>query len=89
MALPQPQAFPHIVRVPGVVGGEPVIRGTRISVRSIVMYLRIYGDVNRIHQALPHVSVSLIREALEFYDANRAEIDHYIALDEAEDRLHE
>ena len=31
---------PHIVRVPGVCGGEPIIENTRIGVRLIVGYYK-------------------------------------------------
>lgn len=33
-----PAGYPHIVRVPGVCGGEAVIEGTRIAVWHIVGY---------------------------------------------------
>jgi uncharacterized protein (DUF433 family) len=85
MAMPQPRVFPHIVRVPGVVGGEPTIKGTRVSVQAIVEYYRMYKDIERIHKALPHVSTAMIKEALAYYEANGEEIDGYIAEDAAED----
>ncbi len=85
MTMSRRTTFPHIVRVPGVVGGEPVIKGTRVSVRSIVLYFRAYRDIDRIRQAVPHISADAIKEALAYYEAHREEIDRYIAEDEAED----
>jgi uncharacterized protein (DUF433 family) len=85
MTTPRAATFPRIVRVPGVVGGEPVIKGTRVSVAAVVQYHRMYRDVERIREALPHLGREAIEEALAFYDAHRAEIDRSIALDEAED----
>lgn len=84
MTTSKPAAFPRIVRTPGVVGGEPTIKGSRISVAAIVQYYRLYRDVDRIREALPHLSTTSIKEALAFYEAHRAEIDRYIALDEDE-----
>jgi uncharacterized protein (DUF433 family) len=85
MAMPQPHAFPHIVRVPGVIGGEPTIQGTRISVRSVVEYYRIYGDVKELCRAWPHVRRSDIEEALAYYQVNKDEIERYIAENNADD----
>ena len=87
MTTSRPPTFPRIVRVPGVVGGEPVIKGTRVSVAAIVQYYRIYQDVARIRQAIPHLSTTAIEEALAFYGAHPEEIDRLIALDEAEDEV--
>lgn len=77
--------FPGITRVPGVVGGEPTIKGTRVSVAAIVQYHRLHGSVERIQEAIPHLSTAAVEEALAFYEAHRAEVDHLIALDEADD----
>lgn len=85
MATTRSATFPRIVRVPGVVGGEPVIKGTRVSVAAIVQYYRMYHDIERIREAIPHLSTAAIEEALAFYQVHREEIDRYIALDEAED----
>jgi uncharacterized protein (DUF433 family) len=41
MAVAIKTEHPHIVRVPGVIGGEPVIAGTRISVASVARYLQV------------------------------------------------
>lgn len=71
--------FPLIARYPGVVGGEPVIVDTRVSVRAIVEYDRLYNDVKRTLQAVPHITPEQIQQALEYYAAHTAEIDEYIA----------
>lgn len=79
MATPRITTFPHIVRVPGVVGGEPVIAGTRVPVRSVVLYFRIYGSMDELHLTFPHVPVAELEEALAYYDAHQEEIEQYIA----------
>ena len=54
---------PHVTQVDGVVGGKPVITGTRTPVRSIAAY----------HP--PHLSLAQIYDALSFYYDHQAELD--------------
>jgi uncharacterized protein (DUF433 family) len=75
--------FPRSVRDPAIVGGEPVIEGTRVPVRSLVIIYRLYGDEARVLKAFPHVSRAAVEEALAYYEANREEIDRDIAENEA------
>jgi uncharacterized protein (DUF433 family) len=75
--------FPHSVRDPTIVGGEPVIDGTRVPVRSIVIVYQLYGDKARVLKAFPHASPADVEEALAYYEANREEIDRDIAENEA------
>ena len=77
-AMPRPNTFRHIVRTPGICGGEPRVDGTRVPVRCIVIAFRQADDLLAVHRAYPGVSVSGIKEALAFYETNRGEIDHYI-----------
>ena len=64
MAMPQPASFSRIVRVPGIVGGEPTILGTRIAVRHVVVYYQLYQDVDEILRAYPHLTRDDVAEAL-------------------------
>jgi uncharacterized protein (DUF433 family) len=67
-----------IVRNPRVQGGEPVIRGTRVPVRSIVIASEEYaGNLARIAHSFS-VDVEAVRAALVYYDQYRAEIDRII-----------
>jgi uncharacterized protein (DUF433 family) len=75
----RPTTFSHITRVPGVVGGEPVVKGTRVPVRSIVIIHRLYGSIDRVLAAFPRVSRTAAEEALAYYDEHRDEIDRWIA----------
>ncbi|HLH22401.1 MAG TPA: DUF433 domain-containing protein [Chloroflexota bacterium] len=77
--------FPRIVRNPRVLSGEPTVSGTRVSVRVIVETLRQDGDIASLLDAFPRLTREDIEDALAFYEANRAEIDHYIQ--ENEDAL--
>lgn len=67
----------HITRSPRVQGGEPVIRGTRTPVRTIVvLYFETYpDDLERVRASLPHLTPAQIDAALEYYRAHRSEID--------------
>lgn len=85
MASRASTTFPHIVRDPLILSGEPVMRGTRISVRSVVQYFRLYGSVDEVCAAYPWVSRDAIEDALAFYRANSEEIDGHIAADDAGD----
>ena len=67
-----------IVRVPGIHGGEPVIRGTRVPVRSVVVACEQYnGDLAKVGEAFL-LGLEAIQAALAYYDAHRDEIDKII-----------
>jgi uncharacterized protein (DUF433 family) len=71
--------YQYIERIPGVVGGEPVIRGTRIPVRTVILYYRVYGDLDQVNAAYPHVTRDALEDALAYYASHQDEIDRYIA----------
>jgi uncharacterized protein (DUF433 family) len=67
------------VRKPRVQGGEPVIRGTRVPVRSIAIAFEEYGgDLERVGRAVA-VGPAAVRAALAYYRRHKAEIDQLIA----------
>lgn len=84
MATSDETTYPHIVRNPAIVGGEPVIAGTRIPVRSVVVLDRLYHDFAYVCSAFPTASHEGIREALDYYRTHREEIDRLIAANERE-----
>lgn len=67
----------RIVRDRTICGGEPIIRGTRITVRDIVEYMELYGSEERIQQALPDLTREDVMAALEYYGQHPEEIDQY------------
>lgn len=73
---------PFITRYENICGGEPVIVGTRVTVRAIVEYERLYHSVERTLRALPHLTREQIEDASGYYRDHSAEIDAYIADDE-------
>jgi uncharacterized protein (DUF433 family) len=71
-----------IVRDPRVQGGEPTVRGTRVTVRAIVLaHVRYRGDLKRIARAFT-LDEPAVTAALAFYEANKLEIDQIIAENE-------
>jgi uncharacterized protein (DUF433 family) len=66
------------VHNPHVLGGESIVRGTRISVRSVVLAAREYGAPDGVILAYPRLTLADVHAALAFYEAHRAEIDRHI-----------
>jgi uncharacterized protein (DUF433 family) len=67
-----------IVCNPRVQGGEPVVRGTRVPVRSIVIASDEYaGDLARVSYAFS-IDVAAVRAALAYYTQHKSEIDRII-----------
>jgi uncharacterized protein (DUF433 family) len=58
---------PFVEETPGVGGGYPQVRGTRIPVRTIVAYYRAFDDVDRIQQMFPYLTREQIQGALDYY----------------------
>jgi uncharacterized protein (DUF433 family) len=66
---------PFVEETPGVVGGYPQVRGTRIPVRSIVAYYRALGSVDPIQQMFPYLTREQIQGALDYYAQCPARVD--------------
>lgn len=77
----------YIVSVEGVLGGEPVIEGTRTPVRAIVGYWRQGMSPEEIPTHLPHLSLAQVFDALSYYSDHQAEINAYITRNEIPDDL--
>jgi uncharacterized protein (DUF433 family) len=75
---------PTIVRDPKVLGGEPTIQGTRVPVRIVVLAWRLAPDLTRICRSYPRLIPAAVQAALDYYAAHRAEIDRYIAENDAD-----
>lgn len=67
--------YPHIVCDNRIAGGVPIIKGTRVAVRTIAGYYQLGMSVDEILQSLPHLSQSRVHAALAYYFDHQREID--------------
>ncbi|WP_204102911.1 MULTISPECIES: DUF433 domain-containing protein [Spirulina sp. CCY15215] len=68
----------YVNRNPEILGGEPIIIGTRTSVRAIIGLWRMGIMPEEILNHLPHLTLAQVFDALSFYLDNQAEINEYI-----------
>jgi uncharacterized protein (DUF433 family) len=58
---------PYVAEYPGVCGGYPVIRDTRIPVRLVVRYSQDGATVDELAEMWPTVTTEQIAGALDYY----------------------
>jgi len=68
---------PHIERRAGVCGGEPVIKGTRITVGLIAELEQMGKTADEIVALYPHLTHAQVYDALAYHYDNKEEIDRY------------
>lgn len=69
----------QIIRDPDIQGGEPIIRGTRVPIRSIILALQddYPGDLPAVAEAY-RVSLGAVEAAVDYYRSHQAEIDRIV-----------
>src|SRR5512133_1170179 len=68
--------FPNIEVVKFTGGMSAVIRGTRVKVSHIVGYLQVGETPEMIaNEIVPHITLSQVYEAMQYYFVHKAEID--------------
>ena len=75
---------PHIVRIRGVHGGEPIVRGAYVTVQGIVELTRLGQTPAQImaeHE--PVLSLAQVHDALSYYYDHQAEIESLIQEEQA------
>ena len=70
---------PYIVRDKEILEGEPIVKGTRTSVRTIVEWWKFGATPEEILENIPHLTLSQIFDALSFYADHRDEIEQHIS----------
>ncbi len=65
----------YIVKDPAIVGGEPIIAGTRTPVRAIVEIWRMGTPPEEIPQHLPHLTLAQVFDALSYFSDHAEEIN--------------
>lgn len=69
----------HIVRVPGVHGGRPMVRGAGVSVQTIVEQSQLGRSPQQIAEDFDGVlTLAQVYDALSYYYQHQAEIDRSI-----------
>jgi uncharacterized protein (DUF433 family) len=72
----QRTAYPHVVKIEGVLGGEAIIEGTRIAVWHLVgYYYKVGMSVEAILAEWNYLKPAQVFSALAYYHDNKAEID--------------
>src|SRR5262249_33725048 len=79
MSAPFQTEHPHVEKVPGRAGGQPVVAGTRISVAFIVRFLQAGTAPAEIVAAYPHLSLAAVYDAISYYYDHQDEIDRFLA----------
>jgi uncharacterized protein (DUF433 family) len=69
---------PYIVRDDAILGGEPIIKGTRTPVRAIVEIWRMGVAPEDIPTHLPHLKLGQIFGALSYFADHQEEIAQHI-----------
>jgi uncharacterized protein (DUF433 family) len=78
---------PYIVRNDEILGGEPIIKGTRTPVRAIVENLRLGLTPAEIPVHLPHLTLAQVYDALSYYADHQDEIHRHIESNDVPDDL--
>ena len=71
-------AYRYVIQSPGVCGGRPIVRGTRVPVKAIVGYHKLGMSTDEIVASLPHLTPAQVYEALSYYYDHMAEIERDI-----------
>ena len=77
----------HIETDQGILGGEPIIRGSRTPVRAIVELWRLGISAEEIPSHLPHLTLAQVFDALSYYSDHQEEINAYIKENRIPDEL--
>ena len=77
----------YIVTNERILGGEPIIKGTRTPVRAIVELWRMSVAAEEITSHLPHLTQAQVFDALSYYSDHQEEINRYIERNRIPDEL--
>ena len=85
--MPIQIASRYVTRKPEILSGEPIIIGTKTTVREIVGLWRLGTSPEEIPMHLPHLTLAQVFDALSFYQDNQPEINDYIQRNHTPDEL--
>ena len=72
----KPKSYPHITRKRTILGGIPIVAGTRTPIRSIARYYQLGMSVDEILQSLPHWGAAQVHAVLAYSFDHQKEVDH-------------
>jgi uncharacterized protein (DUF433 family) len=87
ITMPQATAHAYIVTDDHILGGEPIIRGTRTPVRAIVELWRLGVAPEEVPRRLPHLTLAQVFDALSYYSDHQEEINGHIERNRVPDEL--
>lgn len=68
----------YIIRDDEILGGEPIIQGSRTPVRAVVEIWRQGVAPEDIPNRLPHLGLAQVFDALSYFSDNQEEIQGYL-----------
>ncbi len=77
----------YVVSDATLLKGEPVIVGTKTSVRAIVELWRLGISPEEIPGHLPHITLAQVFDALSYYSDHQADINGYIERNRVPEQL--
>jgi uncharacterized protein (DUF433 family) len=77
----------YIITDPQIAGGEPIIKGTRTTVRAVAEVWRLGTPAEEITSHLPHLTIAQVFDALSFYSDHKDEINEHIERNRIPDEL--
>ncbi len=58
--------FKHIISDPGILGGKPIVKGSRISVQLILEWIASGATIAQITEKYPHLTEEGVQEAVMY-----------------------
>ena len=77
----------YVTNNPEILGGEPIVVGTRTPIRAIVGLWRMGIMPEEILSHLPHLTLAQVFDALSFYLDHQTEINEYIQRNQVPNEL--
>ena len=77
----------YIITVVEILGGVPIVKGSRTPVRAIVEQWRLGTAPEEIPIHLPHLSLAQVFDALSYFSENQELINGYIQRNRIPDEL--
>jgi uncharacterized protein (DUF433 family) len=78
---------PHVGRDDTILGGEPIIKGTRVPVRAVVETWRMGVAPEDINTHFPHLTLAQVFDALSYFADHTEEITGHIERNRIADEM--